>query len=114
MTRDALTFHILRLLRQSLRTDVVDPETLFAFLADPEQAPDEVLPDTGVGLDWERLLSPIFIESPAYGTRVSTVILIDHQGHVTFAERAYAPHADGQPPVTRRFAFDIESVMQRT
>lgn len=96
----------------ALRTDVVDPETLFAFLADPTQAPDEALPDTGVGLDWERLLSPLFIESPAYGTRVSTVILIDYEGHVTFAERAYTPHADGQPPVTRCFDFEIESVMQ--
>ena len=93
-----------------LHADAVDPETLFAFLADTKQAPDETLPDTGVGLDWERLLSPIFIESPAYGTRVSTVVLVDHQGHVTFAERAYAPRADGQPPVTRRFAFEIESL----
>jgi uncharacterized protein with NRDE domain len=32
------------------------------------------LPDTGVGLEWERILSPMFIESPAYGTRSSSVL----------------------------------------
>ena len=100
-------------LAAALRNDVVDPETLFAFLADTEQAPDETLPDTGVGLEWERLLSPIFIASPAYGTRVSTVVLVDHLGHATFAERAYASGANGEPPITRRFDFEIENVIQR-
>ncbi len=101
-------------LAAALRHDVVDPETLFAFLTDTEQAPDETLPDTGVGLEWERLLSPIFIKSPAYGTRVSTVVLVDHQGHITFAERAYASGANGEPPGTRRFDFQIENVVQGT
>ena len=96
----------------ALNADVVDPEALFALLADTQQAPDDALPDTGVGLPWERMLSPIFIESPTYGTRVSTIILIDHQGRVTFAERAYAPGANGEPPVTRRFTFEIESVIR--
>ena len=95
-------------LAAALDADPVDPETLFASLADTQQAPDAMLPDTGVGLTWERRLSSIFIKSPAYGTRVSTVVLIDHQGHLTFAERAYTPNADGEPPVTRRFAFEIE------
>ena len=99
-------------LAAALDADVVDPEHLFALLADTQQAPDEALPDTGVGLPWERMLSPIFIESPAYGTRASTIILIDHQGHVTFAERAYAPSANGEPPITRRFTFEIDSMVR--
>jgi len=99
-------------LAAALDTDTVDPETLFASLADTQQAPDAALPDTGVGLTWERLLSSIFIKSTAYGTRVSTVVMIDHQGHLTFTERAYAPNADGEPPVTQRFAFEIEKVIK--
>ena len=91
----------------------VDLQALFAALKNHSKADRARLPDTGVGLDWERLLSPIFIESPAYGTRVSTVVLIDHQGRVTFVERAYASNANGQPPVTRRFDFEIENVMEQ-
>ena len=96
----------------ALDADAVDPETLFRFLVDACDAPDEALPDTGVGLAWERVLSSIFIESPTYGTRASTIVLINHQGHVTFIERTYAPKADGEPPVTRRFDFEIEGVIR--
>jgi uncharacterized protein with NRDE domain len=58
-----------------------------------------------VGLEWERLLSPVFIESPAYGTRSSTVLLIDQNGSVTFIERVFNGAAD--PWMTARFAFQI-------
>ena len=36
--------------------------------------PDTELPDTGVGVELERLLSPPFIRSPAYGTRCTTAL----------------------------------------
>lgn len=101
-------------LAAALDADAVDLEQLFALLADTEQAPDEALPDTGVGLPWERMLSPIFIKSPTYGTRVSTIILVDYQGRVTFAERAHAPETNGEPPVKRRYAFEIESRVRET
>jgi len=64
-------------------------EDLFAILADRTRAPDDQLPDTGVGLELERLLSSIFIASASYGTRSSTVLLIDAQGRVTFCERCF-------------------------
>ena len=38
-------------------------EALFGLLADRTPAPDEALPDTGIGLEWERLLSTAFIRS---------------------------------------------------
>ena len=44
-------------------------------LGDPAMAPDEELPDTGVGLAWERQLSATFIRTPLYGTRCSTVMV---------------------------------------
>jgi len=84
-----------------------DPEAFFAVLADKSRFPDGLLPDTGVGLEWERILSAIFIVSPAYGTRSSTVIMIDRKGHVTFIERVY----NGRPEswLTARFEFAIQA-----
>jgi uncharacterized protein with NRDE domain len=83
----------------------VAPEALFALLADRTRPPDDRLPDTGVGLEWERVLSPLFIESPAYGTRSSTVLLIDRDGCMTFIERVFNGAAD--PWMTARFEFQI-------
>ena len=78
-----------QLLMPLLQKDDLLPEELFAMLYDEVPAPDEALPDTGVGLDRERVLSSMFIKSPNYGSRCSTVVLIDRQNHVTFAERVY-------------------------
>ena len=52
---------------------------------------DEYLPDTGVGLEIERMLSPPFILSPDYGTRSTTVVLKDQMGKSTFVEQNYEP-----------------------
>ncbi len=67
----------------------VDPIKLFDFLYDENKASDEKLPDTGVGLERERMLSSMFIKSPNYGTRCSTVVMIDHANDVYFSERVY-------------------------
>ncbi|MCP2033431.1 uncharacterized protein with NRDE domain [Planomicrobium sp. HSC-17F08] len=85
--------------------DEVDPDDLFRFLADNEQAPDSTLPKTGVGLEFERMLSSMFIKSPEYGTRSATVVLIDRDNHVTFAERVYEK---GEFKEQNVFEFDIE------
>lgn len=67
----------------------LDPEDLFAMLTDVTHPPDEELPDTGVGIDLERLLSPVFIRSAEYGTRCSTVLLVNREGEATFIERSF-------------------------
>ena len=67
---------------------------LFDALADTTPAPDAALPDTGVGLELERILSPPFVRGARYGTRCSTVVLVDDDG-ITFAERRFGP--DAQP-----------------
>lgn len=67
----------------------VDPDDLFEILRDAEQAADPHLPVTGVGLEFERMLSPIFIKTPDYGTRSATVLLVDYEDNITFAERVY-------------------------
>lgn len=67
----------------------VESEQIFAALSDPVPFADYLLPDTGVGPERERLLSPIFIEDDTYGTRSTTVLLIDRSGQVTFCERTF-------------------------
>jgi len=64
---------------------------LFAALADEATAPDEQLPDTGIGLERERLLSSAFIRGERYGTRASTVVAIGHDGRGVIVERGFGP-----------------------
>ena len=64
-------------------------DDLFDLLADRTKAPDEELPDTGVGIEIERQLSPIFIETPVYGTRSSTVVRFSEKGEIRFDERVH-------------------------
>ncbi|MBP1761547.1 MAG: hypothetical protein H6Q64_1089 [Firmicutes bacterium] len=71
--------------------DEIDREDLFAMMADREQAPDEMLPQTGVSLEMERVLAPAFVMSPGYGTRTTTVLLISRNGKVQFWERSFIP-----------------------
>jgi len=82
-------------------------EELFSLLADRSQPDDRHLPETGVGLEKERLLAPIFISGMGYGTRSSTVLLIDRDGTITFTERTW--HGAPQHGVTAAFRFRIES-----
>jgi uncharacterized protein with NRDE domain len=58
-------------------------------LYDEQQASDDQLPDTGVGLERERMLSSMFIKSPNYGSRCSTVVTINQNNKVEFTERVY-------------------------
>ncbi|WP_010650270.1 NRDE family protein [Oceanobacillus massiliensis] len=69
--------------------DTVEIEKLFEIVADAEEAGDNDLPQTGITLDLERKLSPLFIQTPDYGTRTSTILLIDKNDQVTFVERTW-------------------------
>ncbi|MDR3322728.1 MAG: NRDE family protein, partial [Zoogloeaceae bacterium] len=68
-----------------------EPEAFFHGLADRARAPDRDLPHTGVPLAVERLLSAIFIASPDYGTRASTLLLAHRDGHFCLTERRVGP-----------------------
>lgn len=85
---------------------VLDPEPFFALLADESRAPDEALPATGIDPEWERALSAAFIRIADYGTRTSTVILLDEDGRVSFWERTFSAGTDR--PETRAFTFDVQ------
>jgi uncharacterized protein with NRDE domain len=81
-----------------------DPEALLALLGDRHRPPDGELPDTGIGLEWERLLSTAFIQSPAYGTRASSVLLVAADGATEFIERTFAPDGRSQ---TRHYRLQL-------
>lgn len=85
---------------------IVDPEQIFAALTDPAPFADALLPDTGVGPERERLLSPIFIEDEFYGTRSTTLLLIDRNDHVTFVERVFDHPA--RTSTTQHYSFRIQ------
>ncbi len=65
------------------------PEQLFDILRDPQKPDDADLPDTGIGLEKERMLSSIFIKSPNYGSRCATVLLRGSDGVQEAWERDY-------------------------
>ena len=62
---------------------------LFDLLSDPTRPADDLLPQTGISPEWERLLSSAFIASRDYGTRSSTVVLVGRDGRLTFGERSF-------------------------
>lgn len=88
----------------SMHGDDNDPERLeplFQALADTTPAPDDQLPDTRVGLELERKLSPPFVSSDVYGTRCSTIVLVSADG-IAFTERRFGPNAVPQGQSTAR------------
>ena len=68
-----------------------DLDALLEFLHDGQAAEDSQLPDTGVPLEIERLLSSVFIASPSYGTRASTAVLVQQDGLQRIVERRFGP-----------------------
>jgi uncharacterized protein with NRDE domain len=83
-----------------------DPEALFGMLGDTSRYDDSLLPDTGIGMEWERILSATFIRSPVYGTRSATVLILHRSGEAVFIERTFR---DGPAAFDeRRFTFTVE------
>lgn len=76
-------------------------DELFRLLADPSEAPEQELPDTGIGRDLERRVSAAFVVNPVYGTRCSTVLRLGRGGGLHFAERRFTPA--GESVETRWF-----------
>ncbi|QJR13397.1 NRDE family protein [Usitatibacter palustris] len=76
---------------------------LFAMLGETKAAPDAELPDTGVGLDWERRLAPSLITGADYGTRASTVLTVTPGGAARFEERT----RDASGIATGTAAFEV-------
>lgn len=85
--RDALSRDMAEGPGSSLRL----PESRACF-ADTRQAPDTMLPDTGVGLELERFLSAPFIVGEDYGTRSTTrlaLVTTDSAPHFRMIEQRF-------------------------
>jgi uncharacterized protein with NRDE domain len=76
-------------MRVALQQSTVEPNLLLDLMYDLQMADDDQLPDTGLPLERERLLSSMFIKSPGYGSRCSTVVTIDNNNNLSFTERVY-------------------------
>ena len=84
-----------------------DHDAMLAMMCDTYLPEDDLLPDTGIGIEWERRLAPIFIKADEYGTRCSTVLNIDRNNKVSFSERSY--DSNGRADVTKQFEFTIKA-----
>ena len=74
-------------------------EQLLQVVNDHYQPSDSELPDTGVGMDLERLVAPVFIQSETYGTRASSAVILDRDLGPQMLEQVWQPdgHAAGHP-----------------
>ena len=70
-------------------------QELFAILEDRTLVQeDQELPQTGLSREWERILSAPFVLHPDYGTRSSTVLLLEHAGAFDLTERRFDRHGE--------------------
>ncbi len=93
-----------RALRQAVCADN-DSDSLMEILTDEQQADDDLLPETGVSVEFERLLSSRFIRSTDYGTRASTLVRYTRQGNIEFTEKNFDAGGCIESPVEESFNF---------
>jgi len=99
-----------QLLAQALKSEPPSPSSLLKLLQDSWQPPDEKLPQTGVNLELERQLAPIFVQGGDYGTRSSSLLVIEHNGRWQFLERNF----DRNTSADREFQGRIDACQMPT
>ena len=90
-----------------LRTGIVTEE-LFAVLADRTTTGVAGLPHAGLPEDWERAVSAPFVVHERYGTRCSTVVLVDRRGRTIVHERRF--DRSGAQTGASRFSFATDFI----
>lgn len=83
---------------------------LMELLTDHQIAADHKLPQTGVSLDIERMLSSRFIRSPEYGTRACTVLTIDRERRVDFSEQNFRDADHAGDLIHENFSLEPENI----
>jgi len=78
---------------------------IYGLLSNDVRAPESALPDTGVGREWERILSPALIVTDKYGTRCSTILSVSSRREVVFEERTRDCAGSVTGVVTERFSL---------
>jgi uncharacterized protein with NRDE domain len=79
-------------------SQAADDAALLDLLGEASQPDESALPDTGVGVELEKFLAPVFIRGNEYGTRASTLAYATDDGSVTLRERRFGPRgfAEGE------------------
>lgn len=101
--------HSKKQMNSLIETDSVTEESLFGMLLNRETYPGDSLPETGLPPELEKAVSPVFIQTPDYGTRCSTLLFISHDGEVRFTERVYRP-GTGIVAEENRYSFEFDSL----
>ncbi len=91
---------------QTIKKENFSSEDIFEILSDTSLSPDDELPDTGLDYEKEKMISSIFIKTPEYGTRCSTVITVDKNNFVNFNERTFSQSSENYSEA--KFQFQIE------
>jgi uncharacterized protein with NRDE domain len=76
---------------------------LFEAFTGETRAPDAALPVTGVGIEMERLLSPVFVRGGRYGTRATTLIALARDGGGLIEEHRFGPDGAALGQTALRF-----------
>ncbi len=80
-------------LEELISANKLDVDALFTVMMNEEVADNKHLPETGLAVDMELLFSSIFIKSPNYGTRSTTIILQHKTGGIDVHDHSY--NSDG-------------------
>lgn len=94
-------------LAQALSNDLIDLQQLTDMMQLHHIPEDDKLPSTGVPLEVERLLSPMYIKMKGYGTRCTTALTIDHENVLKFQETNYNEHFEVTD--VKKFEFEVSS-----
>ena len=91
------------LLQGWIEAGAEDFAPLFEAFTDETPAPDAALPDTGVGIELERKLSPVFVRGERYGTRATTSIALDRDRGGIIEEHRFGPNGVAEGRTVLRF-----------
>jgi uncharacterized protein with NRDE domain len=92
-------------LAENIEHNQLDINYLLDSMADREIPNDEQVQRTGLPIERERMLSPMFIQSTEYGTCCSTVVLVNWNNEVSFTERVY--NHSQKPYFQQTFEFKV-------
>lgn len=95
---------------EMMQVETLYSDAFFNLLNDTQTAAEDTLPETGIDIGFERLLSATFIQGEVYGTRSSTILLINQNNRLKLEERSYhgAPHLGSDTYSSVAYEFEID------
>lgn len=92
-------------LAKNIEHNQLNINNLLDLMWDKEIPEDEMVQQTGLSLERERMLSPMFIQSPDYGTCCTSVLLVNWNNEISFTERVY--NHPQKPYFQQTFEFKV-------